>query len=589
MPFKHDVFLSYNRSDPKSHLVKDLEVEFVSRSFDAFFDTKDLVEGRSAPIGDVLNSALAQSRLIVITVGMRGLGPHQKNEVDEAIKLSEAAQAKGERWPEVVVVRLGQLRHEELDGLIPDALIQNLSYVYKPAPAQASYQQLIDKLRETPKAAPEPDADMDEAPQAATAANPAEAENPFTQKDRLGQEIIDHGLIAFLGTCWPDRHLNGVFDPDEFAKLLRDEFNIPPDIAPGAPLDSLTSYAQLTLDDPKKEVIKLRDRFAVRSPQSYTELVALIESSRDQKPTISRDRGRPFITITTAQNALLEQEFLAMGKSFLLIRVNRTDCDQVLFDVRSQAPLTIGNGTKLDLSTQARRFVLEESQKDPFAESWEDMDELRMVVDRPTDVVNERYNRYREEVFTGEGRDGDDLAWQKSEYARLVEEHSRKYAVKAPWIANGGLPLALIGWCISQEMPIIIKLCGCVNQDEDIKMRISRFSTIGSAESMFPTWLTPLIIRTPTVFAGFSPVDYGFQTMYWRELGKLLDNSEARYRRRVFFSPEVLDHNEIPASAALDSFMARKLGNRNLPMNELQFVSGIRASEAFKDLRFSIG
>ena len=499
-------------------MVADLEKEFVGRSFKAFFDSKALVEGRSEPIGEALDGALGQSRLIVIVVGTRGFGPHQENEVAEALRLSEAAQAKGDRWPEVVVMRLGQLRHEELEGLIPDALMQNLSYVYKPAPSQASYPQLIEKLRETPKPAAGPKQDAND--EALGTAAGRETENLFTDKERLGEEIIDHGLVAFLGTSWPDRHLEGAFDPDEFAILLRKEFQIPSDVAPGAPLDALTSYAQLTLDDPKREVIRLRDRYAVRSPKSYTELVSLIASSRDTKPSINRDRGRPFIAITTAQNALLEQEFLAQGIGFLQIRVNRDDCDQVLFDVRNHAPLTIGNGSQLKLSTQARMFIREESQKDPLAKSWEDMDDLAMVVDRPTDVINTRYNRYREQVFTG--ADEDDLAWKTAEYARLVEEHSMKYSVKAPWIANGGLPLALIGWCISEEMPIIIKLCGCVHRDEDIKMRMSRFSTIGSEGTMFPSWLTALIVRTPTVFAGFSPVDYGFQTMYWRALRQLI-------------------------------------------------------------------
>ena len=585
MSFKYDVFLSYNRSDPKSHLVADLEGEFTGRNFEVFFDADDLVEGRGGAIPDRLKVALGQTRLIVIVVGTRGLGPHQSHEVEEAMRLSQAAEAEGQRWPEVVVLRLGRLRHEELEGLIPDALMPNLSFVYKPAPAQASFPQLVAKLRET---LPEPDAADEGEAAAPDTQDDAPAPKGFAELGKLSNEIRDHGLITFLGTNWPDRNLQGVFDPDEFSRQLLAEFQIPADVVPGVPLDALTSYAQLTLKEPQKEVFKLRDRFAVRSPRSYTELVALIASTRDQKPQMRRDKGRPFIALTTAQNALLEQEFLAEGLSFLLIRVNRETCDQVLFDVRSPAPLTIGNGLKLDLSAQARRFMLEESEKDPFGESWEEMDELQMVSERPTDVVNERYNSYRSEIFTGEGED--DLAWQRAEYARLVEEHSSRFAVKAPWIAKGGLPLALIKWCVEQEIPLVIKLCGCVFRDEDIKMRISRFSTIGTAEGMFPAWLASLIVDTPTVFAGFSPVDYGFQTMYWRELQKhLSDNRDSRYRMRIFFSPEVVDQDDPPPSVALDTLLARRLGDRRLPMNEIQFVTGQRASDAFKDMRFAIG
>jgi hypothetical protein len=591
-----DVFISYNRQDPKRKLLSDLKADFDRAKFDAFLDTEGLTEGRGRPVDAQIAEELSKSRLIVIAVGPSGLGRYQGlHEVPKALELAKAATERGDRWPEVVLLRLGQLSHEDASGMVPEELARPLNYVYPASMDYAGFTQLINKLRETPDrmqasaAGPIPQTSDKPIGKGSASINPEEFKF-------LAEQISEKGLSLFLGTRWPDRVRPGVFCPEEFAESLKKKCALPSSAAISP--ERLASYAQFALPKAKEKdaVEELRMVLSARSPETYTRAAQLLELACAQDKLVG-DHDREFVIVSTAQNALIEHELLSHGLSFLVVRVEGESCKQTLFNVVDNNPLKIDSGQKprsdeLSLPEDVLELIKSCEQKhkrDPQLNAWKELKPIAKDGDRPpAGPTPDEYNYYRSAVYVDDDADGDRSAWSAYELGRMIREHTKRYSIETRWNpGNQGAGVdeeALIRWCRNHRIPILVKLCGCVYDETRIGMRIDRFAKIARAD--FPNWLMTAVKETPTLFAGFSPVEYGFQMLFWRELEHQLKEPGWSNLERIFFHCEFVDDASQKTDDPLDAELAKRLSKDAEPevMRDLKFVAGVRPSEAIKTL-----
>lgn len=601
----YDVFLSYNRSDPKSHLVSDLRDKFAGDQCSVFFDEKGLTQGKGGKIQETLSSALRNTKLILVLVGEAGLGPSQVEEVAIAREFADGARNSGERWPEVVVVRLGNFEIMQLESLIPDHLHGELYYSFPPYPGEASYKELKHKLLETPRVSAE----------GAAAGQPAEGTGGgspqirFLKQNQLKkfkEQVESLGITVFLGTRWPDRTCPGVFNPDQFAAFLREECGVPQEIANIEP-ERLASYAQVSFGDSARTVERFRRLFGTRPTRVYTEVARLFDLLCDKQRQVG-DKDRPCIIVSTAQNALIEREFLRLGMSFLLLSVDHDKARQTFFDVESTSPLKIGNGKGLNFDSNVRRLLSAGEKERGRAENLSDWEkcEAQVVQDVPEDpekTVN--YNYYRENVYTDKGSSGVNDAWVACELDRVVEMQINQHSINTTWDPDAPSPRnidkttendnALINWCRLNHVPIVIKLCGCVYDESRIGLRLERIAAVKASKGMLPNWLVAEIKKSPTLFAGFSAVEYGFQTIYWRDFRQLLIDQPGDRKSRYFLSSEVVedlaerepDVDDLLASC-IENLERDEMQDRDI-VRDFNILTGIAASDALVKLRAALG
>lgn len=589
MSFTHDVFLSYNRSDPDADDVRELARAFDAKGFGVFLDDPELLEGNRGAMSEELAEALSKTRLIAVCIGSAGPGPTQREEINYALSRVVAADGDGEqhRWPEVVLVRLGNLPHDDVAAMVPDALGKKLSFIYPGNLVDPSFKDLLMKLREDPEAGKHGPDQRDKAPPVAQ--DVSEAEDlplPSGELNELLRQIRASGLTVFLGARWPDRLRLGTFDPDEFARYLREACDLPNDVHAGT--ERLASFAELKLHNQTDALKKLRRRYSARAPQTYVDLADLLRRACDQSGDGARERTHgSFVVVTTAQNGLLEHEFLIRGLSFLMVHVRGDSCRQTLFHVEDKDPLTVSGGRHLDLPAGAKGLGLSvdakgllDAARKAAQPDWRKAEPSVFEGGRfDGDEAPEEFLELRQNVFNKGTAEDDKLAWRAYSLNQLIEGHIRDHAIEVKWteqsrnptggVTHGGPGIghneehaALIRWCQAHGFPILVKLGGCVYADESLGMRINRIATLGGAGNMFPTWLQEAVQDTPTLFAGLSPVEYTFQTFYWRDLDRLFSQAVVDTpRARYLFLPELVDDPTSGAAAPdpLDGPLAKVL------------------------------
>ncbi len=563
---RYAAFVSHNTKDQA--LAIQLNDRLAEKGLQTFLAQEELPQQPQTAVHEACYDALGRSQTMLVCVGPQGIGQSQRFEIETAYQL----EADGNLA--IIVVLLGDA---ERKSALADhtRLLAKLPYVFPDREGSPDLGGLIlfllrrkEAERPAPRSTSDDEADLEQ--NAANVTTDADSPTEYEKEaeraaNLLAESIADRGVTIFVGSLWPERDQNAVFNPNEVAHGLLEHIGIPvPDPARVMPLEKAalcyTIASGRTGEKAAEKAIlsTINQKFSLLSPPAYSvvaEIAKRVASAAANEADNEDARGaNSLLLVTTNVDRLLERSLVDAGTSFLKVVAMRDGhVVQVLFE-----DVELLQDGRIRLRTNAH--ALEEGADDPIT--------TETTVYGPEAVAGaeEGIRKAFESRSKVLAHLTPQQVWKELQVDVAIRSHCRRVFTRmrsrgtsddrGDDPGEGRRAPKMRKACIDHGVPILFKLFGCIDLHLDFEreglkaecaLGLNRRLQFGRSPSWIPVDIRSLFGKTSSLFLGYSLADVAFVHQPLTVIQGAVDQAtQSEIERSATFMPD--DDSRFPVN-----------------------------------------